>query len=328
LLSVVICEIPPPKVAIQAEVSEAIMISLINAAKNGKQVTAIMELQARFNEELNIYWAKKLISSGVKVTYGVPGLKVHAKLLFIQRQEDKRIVNYAGIGTGNFNESTAKTFSDSLLLTSHKGITSEVEQVFKFFDKNYEIGNFKHLILSPFNSRKKIVRLINSEIRYAKQGERAEIIFKLNNLVDHRLILKLYEAHKAGVNIKLIVRGMFSLIPSIPNQNIEIESIGVIDRYLEHSRFLYFFSGGKEKIFLTSSDLMERNLDRRVEVACPVYDTELKKEIKDILDLQWKDNTQARILDNDLSNKYRKNGKAEFRSQYEIYKFLAIKSRS
>ena len=304
--------------------NSTIMNSLINASKNGKNVTVVLELQARFDEELNIYWSKKLRDVGARVILGVPGLKVHSKLILISRKEDKELFYYSGISTGNFNEITSKVFSDTILLTANKDITSEVKKVFDFFNRNYEITEFNHLLVSPFNTRKNLVRLINQEIQQAKKGNKAEIFIKVNNLADHSIILKLYEAHKAGVNVKLIVRAMFSLIPYIPEKSIDMECIGVIDRYLEHSRIMYFYNGGKEKIYISSSDLMERNLDRRVEVTCPIYDKKIISELKKTMEILWRDNTQARILDNDLSNKYRVTNETEkIQSQYEIYKFLS-----
>lgn len=301
----------------------SIMNALINASRNGKQVLAVLELQARFNEESNIYWSKELADAGVRVIYGVPGLKVHSKTILITRKEDKKIVRYVAIGTGNFNEDTARVFSDVLMLTSRQDLGLEVEKVFDFFSRNYRIPRFQHLIVSPFNSRFRMVRMINQEIKAAKNGKKAAFTFKLNNLVDHRIINKIYEAHKAGVEIKLMVRAMFSLIPKVESQNINMECIAIIDRYLEHSRYYYFYNGGKENLFISSADLMNRNLDRRVEITCPVLDPEIKKQLIHVLDLEWQDNTQARILDNDLKNAYRKlNGENTVHAQKEIYEFI------
>ncbi|MEA3445996.1 MAG: polyphosphate kinase 1 [Bacteroidota bacterium] len=303
--------------------NSSIMNALINASRNGKQVTAILELQARFNEESNIYWSKKLVDAGVKVIYGVPGLKVHSKTILIRRKEDKKIVRYVALGTGNFNEDTAKVFSDVLLLTSRQDIAYEVDRVFDFFSRNYSIPRFQHLLVSPFNNRTKFVKLINNEIRAAKEGKKAAMIFKLNNLADHRIINIIYGAHKAGVDIKLMVRGMFSLFPEIKSRKINIECIGIIDRYLEHSRIYYFYNGGEEKLFISSADLMGRNLDRRVEITCPIYDPEIKKQIIHNLNLEWQDNTQARVLDNDLNNRYRTTGEEnKSQAQKEIYEYI------
>ncbi len=303
--------------------NSSVMKALINAARNGKKVTAVMELQARFDEESNIYWTQRLSDSGVKVIPGVPGMKVHSKIILIERKVDKESIFYSGIGTGNFNESTAKVFSDSLLLTAHQGIAMDVARIFDFFDRNYDIGRFSHLLVSPFYMRNRLVRMINQEIKNAKAGEKAILHFKLNNLADQRIIYKLYEAKKAGVEIKLNVRGMFGLIPNIGELEVKIDCIGIIDRFLEHSRVYYFYNGGKEDVFIGSADLMERNLDRRTEVLCPIYDRSIKEEILKMMDLQWLDNVSTRILDNKLSNNYRKtNSQENTRSQLGFYNYL------
>lgn len=303
--------------------NSSVMNALINASRNGKQVLAVLELQARFNEESNIYWSKELADAGVHVIYGVPGLKVHSKTILITRKEDKKIVRYSAIGTGNFNEDTARVFSDVLLLTSRQDLGMEVEKIFDFFTRNYRIPRFQHLIVSPFNSRARLVRMINQEMKAAKNGKKAAFTFKLNNLVDHRIINKIYEAHKAGVEVKLIVRAMFSLIPEVKSQKIKLDCIGTIDRYLEHSRYYYFYNGGKENLFISSADLMNRNLDRRVEITCPIYDPEIKKQLIHVINLEWQDNTQTRILDNDLKNQYRiSDGENKIQAQKEIYEFI------
>jgi polyphosphate kinase len=303
--------------------NSSIMNALINASRNGKQVTAVLELQARFNEESNIYWSQRLADAGVKVIYGVQGLKVHSKTILIRRKEERKIARYAAVGTGNFNEDTARIFSDIMVLTKRSEIANEVDRLFDFYNTNYQIPKFQNLLVSPFNSRSKINSFINREIRIAKSGKKAMMIIKVNNLVDHRMIQKIYEAHKAGVKIKLIVRGMFSLIPNIESQKIKIEAIGLIDRFLEHARCFYFFNGGEEKLYISSADLMERNLDRRVEVACPILDEDLKRQILTTLDLEWKDNVQARILDNELNNSYKKRGSEKpFKAQDAIYEMI------
>jgi polyphosphate kinase len=303
--------------------NSSVMNALINASRNGKQVTAILELQARFNEESNIYWSKRLEASGVKVIFGVPGLKVHSKALLIKRKEDKKLVQYAAIGTGNFNEDTAKVFSDIFLLTSNTELTSEVDKIFRFFSSNYIISRFKHLLVAPFNIRYQLNKLIQDEIKAAKAGKPAAITLKMNNLVDAKIITKLYEAKNAGVSIRLMVRGMFSLIPRHPGMKGSIPAVAIIDRYLEHARIFHFHNQGKDLIFISSADLMERNLDRRVEVICPIYDTDLKAYLIQIMEMEWMDNTQARKLDNDLSNTYRKSPEGEpFQLQQKIYEML------
>ena len=303
--------------------NSAIMNALVNASRNGKQVSAVLELQARFNEKSNIYWAKKLSESGVKVINGVPGLKVHAKLLLIYRKEEKNQVLYAAVGTGNFNEETSKSFSDVFLLTKNKEITKEVEQVFEFFSRNYKIYPFKKLLVSPFNSRNELIRLIDQEIKNKENGKKATIWLKLNNFSDHALILKIHEAHVAGVDVRLMVRGMFSMYSDNDQFQIHIPSHGIIDRYLEHARILYFYAGGEEKVFISSADLMDRNLDRRVEVICPVDNIQLKEQIIHVLKIEWKDNTKARALDNALSNQYIQGKKDKpFQAQAEIYQYI------
>jgi polyphosphate kinase len=303
-----------------------IVNALINASRNGKAVTVIMELQARFDEEANIRWTKKFEEENVRIIDGVPGLKVHAKLCLISRIEGNKTVYYASIGTGNFNETTAKIYSDHTMLTSDKRITNEVNKVFKFLENNYKTYNYKHLLVSPFFMRKKLLRLINNEIKNAKNGEEAYILVKLNNLVDQEMNNKLYQASKVGVNIRMVIRGICSLIPGEPGLSENIEVISILDKYLEHSRFFIFCNGGSEKYYLTSADWMIRNLDNRVEVATPVYDVNIQKEIKDFFDIQFKDVKKARIINKSLDNSYRDTrSKFKYRAQEDIYDYLANK---
>lgn len=297
--------------------------ALINAARNGKKVTMVLELRARFNEQENIQYGNMLGKENVKVILGVPGLKVHSKLCLITRKEDKESKKYAFVGTGNFNEVTSKVFSDQLLCTADPNITREVTRVFDFFDRNYKIGRFQHLLVSPFTMRNKIVSMIKQEISNAKAGIEARIYLKCNNLVDVEIISKIYEAAKCGVDVRLNVRGMFSMLTSSADGKVNIPAIGLIDRYLEHSRLFYFFNKGDEKVYISSSDFMTRNLDRRVEVAVPIYDKEIKEELIDFFNLQWKDNTAARILDNDLNNIIKNQGvKPQVKSQLVFYDYL------
>ena len=297
--------------------------ALINAARNGKKVTVVLELRARFNEQDNIQWGNLLTREGVKVILGVPGLKVHSKLCLISRKEEKEVINYACIGTGNFNEITSKVFSDQMLWTANPAITKEVSKVFEFFSENYKIGRYHHLLVSPFTMRYKMIQMIRQEIQAAKNGKKAAISIKCNNLVDLEIIAKLCDAAKAGVDVRINVRGMLAIIPISVEENYSIPSIGIIDRYLEHSRIYYFYAGGKENMFISSADLMTRNLDRRVEVSVPIYDPEMKKELLGFLDLQWKDNTSARILDNGLSNQINNQGTLPLlTSQLAFYDFL------
>jgi polyphosphate kinase len=302
--------------------------ALINAARNGKKVTMVLELRARFNEQENIQYGNLLDKENVKVILGVPGLKVHSKLCLISRKENKESIKYALIGTGNFNEVTSKVFSDQLLCTVDQNITREVSRVFDFFERNYKIGRFQHLLVSPFTMRSKIVAMIKQEITNAKSGIESRIYLKCNNLVDQEIVSKLEEAAKSGVDVRLNIRGMFALFPTSSDGKVNIPSIGIIDRYLEHSRLYCFHSGGEEKVYISSSDFMSRNLDRRVEVAVPIYDPEIKKELIDFFNLQWKDNTAARILDNELNNTIKDSGKEPtIKSQTLFYEYLGERNR-
>jgi len=297
--------------------------ALINAVRNGKDVTAVVELQARFDEEANIQLAGKLQEEGARVIYGIPGLKVHAKLCLVSRREKRKQTLYAALATGNFNEDTSPVYSDHLLLTADRRLTNEVSSVFRFLENKYLTENYKHLIVSPFNARRKLTKLIQNEIRNAQNGKEARITLKANNLTDPELIRSLYRASVAGVQIRLIVRGMFSLIPGLPNLSENIEGISIVDRFLEHSRIMAFHNGGSPKYFLASGDWMTRNLDGRVEVAFPVYDPDLQNELRAFLGAQWKDNVKARILNKDLDNQYRQTPiEGKTRAQEAIYDFL------
>jgi polyphosphate kinase len=303
-----------------------IVKALINAVKNGKQVTAVVELQARFDEEANIYWSSKLQEEGAKVIYGVPGLKVHSKMFLITRKEHGKIHHYAHIGTGNFNGDTAKIYTDHSLLTANKFVTEEVEKVFAFYADNTKPGTYKHLLVSPFFMRKRLVELINKEIRNAKAGKPAYIILKLNNLVDPAMIRKLYEASSHGVQIKLIVRGTCSLVAGVKGLSDNIEAISIIDKFLEHSRVFIFCNNEDEKYFISSADLMTRNLDHRSEVALPLYDIKIQRQIKKIIDTLWSDNTKARNLGSRQDNEYRKTASDKrIRAQEDIYTLFKIK---
>jgi polyphosphate kinase len=303
--------------------NSSVINALLNAVRNGKSVTTIVELQARFDEEANILWGNKLREEGVKVIYGVPGLKVHSKLCLITRVKNDITQRYAAVGTGNFNEDTARVYTDLLLLTTDKKITNEVFKAFNFFSVNYKKDNFYHLLLSPFFLRNKVILLIENEIKNAKAGKKAFIYLKLNNLTDIEIIDCLYEASQAGVKIRLIVRGMLSLIPRVKKLSEKIDAIGIVDRFLEHSRFFIFCNGGNDQIYISSADLMTRNLDHRIEVTCPIFDKSIKCEIRKIFDIQWEDNVKARIFDANQSNKFVKPGKnALNQSQIEVYNWL------
>lgn len=262
------------------------------------------------------------MEAGVKVIYGVPGLKVHAKLLLITRVKNDITQRYSAIGTGNFNEDTARVYTDHLLLTTNIKITNEVHKTFNFFNVNYKKDNYYHLVLSPFSLRNKINLLIDNEIKNARAGKKAYIYLKLNNLSDTEMIDKLYEASSAGVNIKMIIRGMMSLVPGIKDTSENIKAIGIVDRFLEHSRFMIFCNNDDEECYISSADLMTRNIDHRIEVTCPVFDKNIKNELKEIFLIQWNDNVKARKLDSSLTNKFVKPGKKLHRSQLDVYSYL------
>lgn len=303
-----------------------IVNALINAVKNGKQVTAVVELQARFDEERNIFWSNRLQEEGARVIYGVPGLKAHSKLFLISREENGHIRQYAHAGTGNFNEETAKIYTDHSLLTSDKKITEEIAEIFNFYSDNYKTGHYKHLLVSPFVMRKRLLSLMDREIENAKHGKEAWMFLKMNNLVDELMIKKLYEASRSGVKIRMIVRGICSLVPGMAGQSENIEIISIVDKYLEHSRVFVFCNKGDERYFLSSADMMNRNLDFRSEVAVPVFDKNIQREIKDVLEIQWKDNVKARVINDTQNNMYRSTeSKSKTRSQDEIYKYLKEK---
>ncbi len=299
-----------------------IVDSLVNSVRNHKKVTAVVELQARFDEEANIGLARRLTDGGVNVIFGIPGLKVHSKLILIGRQEGSTLRHYAHIGTGNFNEKTATIYTDFSLLTYNQEIGSDVANVFDFIQYTYHRHRFRHLLVSPHSNRNNIVALINDEISAAKEGAPAKITIKCNNLVDERIITKLYEASQAGVPIKLIVRGMCSLVPGIKNLSDNIEAISIVDRFLEHSRVFIFHNRGNPLYFISSADLMTRNLDFRVEVTCPIYDPRLQKYIQNIIDLQWHDNVKARLLNANQTNQFRPRHGARIRSQEAIHQYL------
>ena len=300
-----------------------IIQSLISAAENGKEVMVVVELQARFDEEANIEWARQLTEAGVKVDVGPTGLKCHSKLCLISRMEQGELVRYAHIGTGNFHEKTAKIYTDFSLFTKHPHITQEAESVFDFIINTHKRHTFEHLIVSPNDARSRIDALIDAEIEAAERGKRAEILLKVNNLVDKGLIERLYQASSAGVSIRMIIRGMCALVPDIPHVSENIHIISIVDRFLEHPRVAIFHAGGDNYTFISSADWMTRNIDHRVEVGCPIYQPKLKKMIREILELQWADTTKARIIDKEQRNQYKARGnKRKIRSQMAIYDYL------
>lgn len=296
---------------------------LLNAINNGKQVTAIIELQARFDESDNIKWSKILAEAGAKVIYGVRGLKVHAKICQIKRVINNEVELYCSLGTGNHNEDTAKIYTDFMYMTARPEINNEVENLIDFIENNYKHYTFNHLLVSPFNTRQTIVQLIEKEINNAKLGKKAFIYIKINNIDDYQIIQKLYEANKAGVEIVLLVRGMFSLITQIKDISDKIEAYGIIDMFLEHSRLFIFCNNNNPLFYISSADFMYRNLDKRVEVSVPIYDEKFKQILWDIFQIIRKDNYASRILDKKLKNKLnRTKDSAIWRSQIEVYKYL------
>ena len=300
-----------------------IISSLINAAKNGKKVTVQIELQARFDEASNISYAEQMQTEGINLIFGVKGLKVHSKICVIDRFEDKKIKRYGFISTGNFNESTAKVYTDVTLFTSHQQILKDADKVFDFFEVNYRVHRYKHLVVSPHYTRNKMYKLIDREIMHALSGKETYIKLKMNSLSDTRMIDKLYDASRAGVKIQLIIRGICCLIPGVKGMSENIEAISIVDNFLEHSRIFIFGNHGKPEVFISSADFMTRNIDARVEVTCPIYDENIKFELIESFDVGWKGNVKARYHSEKLDNKYRvrKESDRVFRAQIETYNY-------
>ncbi|NHM07485.1 polyphosphate kinase 1 [Flavobacterium sp. CYK-4] len=300
-----------------------IISSLINAAKNGKKVTVQIELQARFDEASNISYAEQMQTEGINLIFGIKGLKVHSKICVIERvQEDGKLQRYGFVSTGNFNESTAKVYTDVTLFTSHDQILKDINKVFDFFDVNFRVYRYKHLIVSPHYTRSKFYKLIDREIHHAQMGEPAYMKLKMNSLSDFDMIDKLYEASRAGVKIQLQVRGICSLVPGVPGMSENIEAISIVDNYLEHMRVYIFANKGEPDVYISSADFMTRNLDGRVEVSCPIYDEGIKKELIDVFDIGWQGNVKARFHSELLDNKYRVRGdNPVFRAQLETYNY-------
>jgi polyphosphate kinase len=298
--------------------------ALLNAVHNGKRVLAVVELAARFDEEANINWAQRLTDSGIKVLFGVPGLKVHSKLLLIERKEGISTRYYSHVGTGNFNEKTARIYTDFTLLTYDQNVGKDIYDVFDFLQYNYRRPDYRLLRVSPHSMRSGLLELISQEIRNAQAGYNGRMTLKCNNLVDKQLVNLLYEASQAGVKIRLIVRGMCSLLPGVKGISENIQAISIVDRYLEHPRVYVFHNRGSARYMISSADLMTRNLDYRVEVMCPIFDADAQRMIQDILDQQWHDNIKSRILDQNQVNKYARGEKrgARLRSQETIHRYL------
>lgn len=300
-----------------------IMKALMRAVKEGKQVSAFIEVKARFDEEANLTWGERLEQAGVRVKYSIPGIKVHSKLALIRRKEKEGHKLYTYLSTGNFHERTAKIYSDLGVFTADKRITSEVARVFSFLETaKLPFQSFEHLLVGIFNLRDKINELIDFEIAQAKAGKKAEIFLKLNSLEDKRVIAKLYEASQAGVKVKLVIRGICCLVPGVKGWSENIEAVSIVDRYLEHARVYVFEHGGENKIYLASADWMKRNLSRRVETAIPIYSEDIRTQILDILNIQWHDNVKSRKIDQKQSNQYHVPADSDgfpVRSQTETY---------
>ena len=301
--------------------------ALINAARNGKAVTVFLELKARFDEEANLEWKTLMEEEGVNVLVGIPNMKVHAKICVIQKKVANKLIQYGFISTGNLNEKTARIYADHCLLTANKALLMEVNKVFTYLS-SWQLGDkpiekTKNLLLSPINMRNSIIELINNEIKFAKQGKSAKIIIKSNSISDQLLLDHLYTALKAGVEVHLIIRGILTLKKRTVKSNDKLNAISLVDQYLEHARVMIFHNNGKEKVYISSADWMVRNLDHRIEVATPILDEKIKKELIDIINIQLKDNQKARILDTELSNKYVPSvGMKKVKSQVETHHYL------
>jgi polyphosphate kinase len=300
-----------------------IISSLINAAKNGKRVVVQIELQARFDEASNISYAEQMQQEGIELIFGIKGLKVHSKICVLERIEENKLIRYGFISTGNFNESTAKVYTDVTLLTSHQQILKDANKIFEFFDINYRLHRYKHLIVSPHYSRSKIYKLIDREIHNAEAGRPAYINLKMNSLSDFAMIDKLYEASNAGVKMKLQIRGICALIPGVKGMSENIEAISIVDNFLEHTRVFIFCNDDRPAVYISSADFMTRNLDGRVEVTCPIYQEDIKKQLIDSFEVGWKGNVKARYHSEKLDNRYRirKDSESVFRAQQETYNY-------
>lgn len=300
--------------------------ALINAVKNGKKVFVMMELKARFDEESNIYWSNKLLEAGAEVFFGYQRIKVHSKICLVYRKEANAMRLYAHIGTGNYNGQTARLYGDHAVFTADKRITNDLKKVFDAI-RHFETftPDFKHLVVSPYNTRNIFLEKIDREIANAKKGKKAGLMFKMNNLVDKVIIEKLYQASNAGVEIKLIIRGICCLIPGIQGMSANIQVISIIDRFLEHTRLYIFSNNGQTEMYFGSADLMTRNLDNRIEVITPVFNKEVKSELLDFFEIQWNDNVKARRIEASQNNRYKETGVPRIRSQEEFIAYLQAK---
>ncbi len=302
-----------------------VISSLINAAKNGKKVTVQIELRARFDEQANIDYAELLQAEGVHVIFGIPGLKVHSKVGVIEREEINGVQRYGFVSTGNFNETTARIYTDYTLFTAHEAILKEIDKVFRFFEATYRLPAYKHLLVSPHYTKSTFIKLIDQEITNAEAGREAYIKIKMNSFTSYKMVDKLYEASAAGVKIQLIIRGICCLIPGVPGLSENIEAISVVDKFLEHPRLFIFANNGDPKMYISSADWMTRNLDNRVEVGCPIYDPDIRQELLDTFEICWSDNVKARIFSQDHDNRYRKDNRPRVRSQFALYDYYEDK---
>ena len=297
--------------------------AIATAAKNGKKVIIFIEVKARFDEQNNLKWGEIFKENGAQVIYSYPGIKVHSKIIYIERQIGEDVKHYCYIGTGNFNENTATLYTDFGLMTNNKKITEDLNKLFLVLEGIFIVPKAKKLLISPFTMRNKFVSLLEKEIHLAQAGKEAYIILKMNSLEDKKMIKLLYEASNKGVKIRLLVRGMCSLIPGIKGQSKNIKVTSILDRFLEHGRVYIFGNGGEEKMYIGSADWMTRNLTHRIEVVTPIVDPENFKIIRDVIDIELADNVKARIIDEHQKNEYVKTGKKpEIRSQYEIYEYF------
>ncbi len=310
-----------------AEISH-VASSLINAAKNGKKVTVSIELRARFDEQANIDYAEQMQDEGINLLFGVAGLKVHCKMCVVEREENGQLNRYGFISTGNFNESTARIYTDFTLFTADRKILKDVNKVFNFFETNYLIYRYKHIITSPHYTKSKLFTLIDQEIANVKNGKPAFIKLKLNSISSYNMVDKLYEASRAGVKIQMIVRGICCLIPGVKGMSENIEVISIIDKFLEHTRLYVFCNDAKPKVFISSADWMTRNIENRVEVSCPIYQDDIKKELLEVFDICWNDNVKSRIIDGRQKNKYKSETDPKRRAQYELYDYYKNKLNS
>ena len=295
--------------------------SLINAAKNGKKVLVQIELQARFDETNNIIYAEQMQAAGVELIFGIPGLKVHSKICVIEKSTQGKKRRYGFISTGNFNEDTAKVYTDYTLFTSNQKVLKEVNKVFNFLQVHYKLKAYKHLIVSPHHTHNTLVKMINKEIENHKIGLPSGIRLKLNAITNFSIIEKLYQASNEGVKIQMVVRGICCLIPGIKGMSENIEVLSVVDKFLEHPRVYEFINGGSLITYISSADFMTRNIENRLEVAAPIYDPELQRQIKDVFDIIWNDNVKARRLNGLIQNNFVKNNSKPNRSQFEIYEY-------